>query len=535
MSEGSTAAPPAEASGRRAGGAVGSTFRHTAIYSAGAILGRLAGFIMLPVYSRVFGTEGYAVIGMTDAATGLFAVLLSRGFSAALTKHYHREETIAGKGAVLWTGIALVLLQAAVLLPLPFASAGQLSRWLYGTGEYRLVVILSFISLAVNVLGNTASMHLIIHQRSVAFAITNLGRLFLNFTLTILFVLVARMGVVGVFVAGVITDVLWSLVLAVMLLRRYRPAFDRRVARDLIAFQWPLIPGDLVSFASRQAERILLRVLDTLRSVGILEMAYKFPPLIGLLITDPFLLAWRTKSMELGQRSEGKAIIGGMFTNYLFTSVFAGLLLAVNLDTLLHLMTPPEFWPAVMVGRIGIISTILSGCFSYLEFGLLFTRRTRAISLIIGVKALVKLGLSYVFISNWGLQGAALAAALTDSVAVVWVWRQAQRAYPLDMEWRRISAIAVTAVGLFAITLGLDATGAGFAHLLARPIHAATLDLLGAQAGGVVTLERVVALMNMAMDTTIAAAYLLLIPYVRPDFAARLRLGARSWLRRGGR
>ena len=96
MSQRGGSAPPAEASNRRPGNAAHSTFRHTAIYSAGTVLSRLAAFIMLPIYSRVFGTEGYAVIGMTDAATGLFAVLLSRGFSAALIKHYHREETAAG-------------------------------------------------------------------------------------------------------------------------------------------------------------------------------------------------------------------------------------------------------------------------------------------------------------------------------------------------------------------------------------------------------------------------------------------------------
>ena len=498
-------------------GTTTSTFRHTAIYSAGTVVGKLVSFVLLPVYSRIFGTAGYGVIGMMDAATGLLGVLLARGFYAAIIKSYHDTPEEKDKGAVLWTGIALVLVQAAILLPLPLALSPTLSRWLFGTAEYHYVVILSLVSLAMSVLGSAAGMYLIIHQRSVTYALVGLGKLVFGLTSTILLVLVFRMGLFGVFAAGLVTEFLWAMTLLIFLLRRHPISLNRRVARELVSYQWPLIPGDLISFTARQAERVLLRVLDNLQSVGILEIGYKFPPLIGLLVTEPFLQAWRTKSMELGHREDGGKVIGEMFTNYIFVAMLAGLLLAANLDTLLRLLTPEEFWGAAMIGRLGIMSTILTGTFAYLEFGLLFTRRTRTLSVITSVKAVVKLGLSYFFISHWGLRGAALSAVVTDLIAVVWVFRAAQHAYRIEMEWRRVLTIGSAAVLLFiGVHFGADHV-ARAAEALARPLYAYAASHLSAGAGGLVTLERITEVVSLALDSAIIALYLLLAPYVRPE------------------
>ena len=513
----------------------GSIFRHTAIYSAATVVAKLVGFVMLPVYSRVFGTEGYAVLGMMDAATGLLAVLLSRAFSTAMVRNYHQEETAERRGTVLWTGIALVLMQAVVLLPLPMIMSGTLSSWLFGTGQYGAVVIMSCVSLAANMLGVSASMYLIINQRSVAYAAISVLRLFLSFFLCVLFVLVVKLGVVGVFVGDVITDVICAGVMTFPLWRKHPIRFDRGIAKDLIAFQWPLVPGDLISFISRQAERVLLRVLDTLKSVGVLEMGYKFPPLIGLFVTEPFLRAWRTKSMELGSKPEGPTAIGAMYTNYLFALAFGGLLLAVNLGTLLRLMTPEEFWGAVIVGELGILSTILTGCFSYLEFGLLFTGRTRMLSVIVGVKAVLKLGLSYLFISSWGLRGAALSAAVTDAFAVAWVWRASQRAYPLVFEWRRIGAIGVTAVGLFLFVQLAGGSCRRIAEAAAAPVRDALSGVIGARGLELLSLERAGGVLQLVITTIVASCFLLLMPYVRPGLATRLWCRARELAARGWR
>ena len=51
------------------------TFKHAIIYSASGILGKLVGFIMLPIYAFELRGEGYGIIGMIDVILSVIAVL----------------------------------------------------------------------------------------------------------------------------------------------------------------------------------------------------------------------------------------------------------------------------------------------------------------------------------------------------------------------------------------------------------------------------------------------------------------------------
>ena len=44
--------------------------------------------------------------------------------------------------------------------------------------------------------------------------------------------------------------------------------------------------------------------------------------------------------------------------------------------------------------------------------------------------------------------GAALAAAVTDALAVFWIARASQRAHPIDVDWGKVGAIATGVAGL---------------------------------------------------------------------------------------
>jgi Na+-transporting NADH:ubiquinone oxidoreductase subunit NqrB len=145
----------------------------------------------------------------------------------------------------------------------------------------------------------------------------------------------------------------------------------------------------------------------------------------------------------------------------------------------------------------------------------------------------LKLGLSYLFISRWGLGGAALSAAVTDFAAVVWVWCASQRVYPLAIEWRKIAAIGGTAVGLFLAAQLADESSRRYAATAAAPIHGALSRLVGPGGREILTLERVGAVVNAAMVSALAGCFLLLTPYVRPGLVTRLWRRARELASRG--
>ena len=423
------------------------TLKHTAIYSSATILGRLTSFFMLPFYAHIFRSEGYGVIGIIEASLGFLTILFASGFHIAITRIYHEEEG-QDKKRVISTAIWLIWALGLLAIPLPILASPYISSFLLGDSQYWSLISLSLITFVIDVSGQSAGTFLVIRQKSALYSAVGLVKLFVGLALNIWLVIILNVGIIGIFITSLINAVLSSIIFHWIALRNNGASYDSRVCRKLLKFQLPLMPGDLIAYGSRQAERFLVRFLVSLQGVGILEMAYKFPPLLNLLIVFPFGLTWRTKSIEIAEQRDASRIIGQMFTKYLFMLGFAALLMSVAIKDVLELLTPVEFWGAERIARVEIVTTVLAGMTTYMVFGLYYRKQTKILTMIRSVCAVIKVGLALLFINLWGLSGAAWSALITEGIILSWIFRHAQKAYPIHLEYGKILTLVLAAVAI---------------------------------------------------------------------------------------
>ena len=504
--------------------------KHASIYSFASIMGKAVGFLMLPFYARIFQTQGYGIVGMVDAAINLLLSLFGYGMGAGLVRIYH-EEKDPSKGAVISTGLWLLWMAGGPVIGVLALASRPLSSLLFGDGKFAGFLVLALLALLFDLTGYAAGSYLLIRQRSVSLSVVSVARLLLGLTLNIVLIIVLRWGLAGYFVSSIATAAVNSIALHAIALRACGCKFDRRIARKIVGFEAPLVPGRMVSFISRQLERVLVRYQIGLDSVGVLEMGYKFPPLLSMLISDPFMASWNTKRVELASRGPAAVEIGRMLTYYIFIVGFAGVLLATNLDLLFELLIPREFWSAVRIGRVEIVTTILTGASLHLMFGLYFSKDTRTISLISGTTSIFKVVLSYALISSYGLSGAAYSALVTATVQAVWMTLAGQRSYRVRIEYAKIAvmcgcgfAIAyAAAVADYAQIPVLGRVQAAVPALLAAVCGHETVrrgfpgQILGHLVTGGPTIGRILA------RTLMASSFLLLgfVVHPRPASAAR--------------
>ena len=434
-------------------GLAGQTFKHVAIYSIFTVVGKLAGFLMMPFYAHIFQTEGYGIIAMIDTSLGLLTVLFSGGFSTAILRIYH-EQDADRKGLVLSTGIQMVWFLGVLIIVLPLIFSIPLSGIVLGNPGYYPLFCLSLITFVIDIAGQSASTHLIIGQRSLLFSSIGILRMFIGLFLNIWLIIILQVGLIGVFISSLATAAICSAAFHLAAFRDHGLRFDKQIAADLLKFQLPLIPGDIISFMGRQAERVMVRINIGLAGVGVLEMAYMFPPLLNIFITIPFTRAWRTKSIEIAEQVDAPRIIGRMFTQYLFLLVFAGLIMGVTIQSIIELATPEDFWPAVRIAHIEIFTVILAACTTYLNFGIFYRKQTKVISYVKTTLTPVKIGLAFLMISAWGLSGAAYSALVIEGVTLAWITYKAQKMYPIPLEQTKILTIVAGAMGIFLMLEG---------------------------------------------------------------------------------
>lgn len=435
-------------------GVGGQTFKHAAIYSIANVAGGLVSFLLLPFYAHLFRAEGYGVMALIDTSLGMFTVLLSGGLQTAIIRIYHEEENSSQKSLSIGTGIRLVWCLAFLLAIIPIVFSQPLSEFLFGTGQYYSLIVLALVTFVIDVAGQSASAVQIIKQQSMLFSSIGLGRLIVGLSLNIWLVVILQVGLIGFFLSSLVTAVLNSAVFHFMAIKEHGFRFDWRIAEKLARFQLPLLPGEVIGFVGRQADRVQVRALIGLEGVGVLEMAYKFPPLLNLLINIPFRRAWNTKSMEIAEQDGAPEMIASMFTRFLYLNLFAGLLLALTIQDILKVMTPPEFWLAGRIAQIEIATTILTACSMYLSFGILYRKQTKILSVVRVVLVPIKLLLGWLFIVRWGLAGAALSALIIELTSLGWIAVKGHSFYPLPLEYAKIGAIVLYAAFLFVLLNG---------------------------------------------------------------------------------
>jgi O-antigen/teichoic acid export membrane protein len=498
------------------------TFKHAAVYSVAAMAGRLIGFLMLPFYAHILRDLGYGVIGMVDAAMTFLVSLIGHGIVDAITRIYHEEEG-ERKNLVISTALWLYgVVGLALVLPLVLL-ADPLSHLLLGEAGHGGLLRLALITFSLEITGLAAGSVLIIRRRSILFSGLSLLRLLTGLGLNIYLIVMLRWGLWGYFVSALGTAVVATLLAGVVAARWCGLQFDRDIARKLIHFQAPLIPGSLATFASRQAERLLVRFQVGLAAVGVLEMGYKLSWLIGMLVNIPFINAWNTKRTEIALQADAPTRLGRLFTYFVFLSLLVGLILEMTVQPLLEILTPSEFWGAYRIAQLEILCQILNGCEFHLGFGLYWAKDMKRVSLIRTVLAVIKVGLSYVLIRRWGIYGAAISPALMAGASLVWFAVESQKRYALRIEWRKIGGMVAAAILLFLIVSHLDLRS-WLPHVWVREemVHGTAEWLHGTSAaswkdGRVVEMfeSRAMPMTDVIVRTVLGLSYLGLWPLVR--------------------
>jgi O-antigen/teichoic acid export membrane protein len=510
---------------------VKDTMKHASIYSMAAMLGKMVGFLMLPFYAHILHAEGYGVIGLLDMASTLLVSMLAYGVRGANVRLYHDQADPKLKKVVISTGVTLIIGVAAIMaVPLMFF-ARPISATLLENANYSHLVIITLFTFILEMGGQGASSWLLIQSQSVKFAAINLLRLLVGLSLNIWLILFLDMGLNGYFLSSLFTSIVCNSVLLFIAYRNCGTRFDRTIAHEIRRYIQPLVPSGLLGFASRQVERIMVRFQIGMASVGLLEIGYKFPILIAQFVTTPFMQSWNTRRFELADQPEADRQIGEMFTYYLFLATFVGLVIAMIIKPLLVILTPPDFHLAYRIAQVEVVTLILQGVYYHLSFGLLYAKHTHTVAKLRSVVAVVKIGLSWVFISAMGILGAAWSAAIMGAVTALFGFILARRQYAIRMEWKKILLICGLAFGLFFGFSDWDASGTPVFSLISERWLPAATDAISAtplnnwKEGKLLVLltERNLPMTEVIIKGFMALLFGLLAPIIHTDSRRKLQ------------
>jgi O-antigen/teichoic acid export membrane protein len=227
--------------------------------------------------------------------------------------------------------------------------------------------------------------------------------------------------------------------------------------KEMLRFGLPLVPAGLGVWIMTMADRYFLQFLSTPQELGLYSLGYKFGMVVQGLIVGPFMLAWGPFFWSVAKEKDARDIYSSVLTYFTLVAMAVALVLSVLSKQALEVMAAPAFYGAYTVIPLIALSYVLYGCYLILPVGINLERKTKYLAAIVGVGAVVNLGLNYLLIPRYGMMGAAVATLIAYLLLPVGSYFVSNRYYPIRYEWRRIARIFVAAGLVYAGSLFITA------------------------------------------------------------------------------
>ena len=381
--------------------------------------------------------------------TTLLSTFIVLGLDMGSARWFYDDDDQGRRRRVMsswfWCQTAGGLAVTALVIALAPQIAG---RFLDSPAQARLVVLAALtipLTTFSKVLGNWLRYRRMAWTAMIYFTASSLATI----AFVVLFVLVLRRGVAGLFY-GQIAAGLLSGVAAVVLMRDWLSPRDlnRPILREMLIFGLPLIPAALASWVTASADRFILKGYVPASEIGIYSIGVALASGIAL-INSGFQLAWGPFAFSILNQDGARRVYAKVWSMYSLLGCLLVTALSLFTPLLLRIFTTPNYYAAA--------SSVPWLAFGYLSIGATYiaalgsniAKRSGPVAISAFVGAGTNTLLNFLLIPRLGREGAAIATGLAYSAAVVYLYVSSQRNYHIP--YRPKDALVCVGFAVFLI------------------------------------------------------------------------------------
>lgn len=418
-------------------------FKQTSIYGFFNILSKSVGFLLLPLYTRYLKPEHYGTLELLETTATVFGMFASVGLGFSVFKFYHKYDTKDEQDGVISSALVLCFLLYSALALGGLIFSRNLSILIFESPNFRSFFIFIFLRFILDGLVSIGIDYIRVLNMTQLFGWLSLLRLVLSVGLNILFLVVLGMGITGILLSALISQLLLGIPLLIFLYNRIGFHFDTTKLIPMVKYSLPFVGVLIGQLVINNSDRFILQRFVTLADVGVYSLGYKFGFMVNFFVLTPFLLMWEGKMFEIEKLSNAKAIYSQTLTYLTFSLIFVALILTVFIDEILTLVVAPGYHDAELIVPLIALAYIFNGLQTFFRLGMLIKSKTSIIGTSVIIQSIFSLGVYFVTIRLWGTLGAAMATALSFLGVFIANFLFSQNLYRIPIETARLLRLAM--------------------------------------------------------------------------------------------
>ena len=415
-------------------------------YSLKPVFTKLFHFLLVPVYTAYLTPEEYGDLQFVIAFGMFFRMFVNLGLDSSYWKFRAEGSGFSKADAAVNFNIFQIFAGLSVFLIVLLFKI-----FLFSQSFVVLMIVIFLLAQTIKIVFENIQIIQRANHRSKMFIVAIITQSAIFFVLNVLFLVVMDMNYKGVIYSYLIAYALAAGIFLPVLLRETKGgSINLPLTREMLRYGLPIMVGNVAAYVITLSDRFFLKAYSTSTELGYYSYGYKYGDLVNSLLISTFFLAWNPMRWDIYEMKDSRSIFA-QFNRTLFMAIpFLAMLVMSGALVLAQLLTvDKEFLEGIRIIYFIGFSYVLFGLYYFNAMGMLFTDRTRKISQLIIISALVNIALNFLLIPPLGMMGAAIATICGYLMMFIQGRIYCQRYYPIE----RNILFEFTQLGLILVML----------------------------------------------------------------------------------
>lgn len=396
------------------------TAKNTLFYSLGNFVGKLSGFILLPLYTKYLGADGYGLIGLFESIYLLFLVLSELGIKSALMRWYWDKEKIEKQKSIYFSAFftnANAIIFVCFISYFIFKFFGD---FIFDTPITEKLILLLIFSTIAKIIVDYPQLLLRMQQKALQQTIFQIIILAINISVTSYMLIIRKAGIEGVLIAQLAANGFVFLVQIPLIIKNSTIKLDLKELKEMFKFGSPLYLANIFSYSLILTDKFLITHFNGLSDAGVFNLAYKISSIVHLVFIASFTNAFNHVFYKNISEKEIDNFYSKILNYFAIGISFLGMSLIFFSREVIQLLSSsePEFWKAYKVVPILIFGFFFTGITSQMVLPIQKVKKTKLISRVTISNAVLLFALNLLLIPKFSSIGAAFANMLSQIFSV---------------------------------------------------------------------------------------------------------------------
>jgi O-antigen/teichoic acid export membrane protein len=429
-------------------------FRLSAIYGLGTLSTKLAGFVLIPLYTKSFSVAQFGILGLLEVSAVVVISFFGFSLYSGFFRWYWDKSAENKKESLFFT---ITLFQVGVVIVayftmLPFLKV--FSQLILDSPDYTYLLRLMLISSLVQIVLLMPNTLMRLQEKPWLFTLANILQLVFSLSVTVYFIVYQHAGIEGVYYGQIAGSIAFAMVLIRYTISNMVFKFETALLRDILVYCLPLFFSGVALVFLNVTDRYSIKVLGNLADVGLYSYGYKLANTLNVFLITSVNFAIQPMIYRMMNDPDNKKFYARLLTYYTFgTMIFALVMMVFGMEITKLFARRVEYFDAWYIFPFIIYSVVFGMMKDVATTGLSISKKTKVIAFTVIITAFINLILNIVLIRLWGNQGAALSKMLSMLVFFALTLFYAQKVYPIPYELNRIAIMLIIAAGLYGISV----------------------------------------------------------------------------------